>query len=302
MHILIAGGTGFIGQALGQKLHLAGHHITVLGRQASNALAHGKTLLWNGHSAGPWIDEIGQVDVGINLCGRSVDCRKTPENCDAILRSRVDSTRCLRQAFQQTQANPPALWLQMSTAHIYGDPDVQLVDETASYGYGLAPTVGQAWEAACHNNPLPNTREVFMRTSFVLGCSGGAFPILVKLARLGLSGAIGNGRQGISWIHSDDFCALCQLAIEDPSMSGVYNFTAPQPVSQKQFMKTVHEQIGGFFGLPSPTWLTKIGAGLMGRDPELVLYGRYCISIRLPSAGFQFPNLDSAVADLLHKR
>ena len=241
--------------------------------------------------------QIEPVDVVINLCGRSVDCVKTPENCDAILRSRVDSTRCLRRVFAAA-AQQPHTWLQMSTAHIYGDPAQQVIDEDGAYGFGLAPTVGQAWEAACHDHPVPGCRDVVMRTSFVLGRDGGAFPTLVWLTRLGLGGRIGHGRQGLSWIHIDDVCGFVERAINNSAYRGVYNLTAPHPVSQMAFMRAIRRCNKHMLALPSPAFLVRMGSWLMRRDPDLALTGRYCVSRRIPEADFAYPTIDAAIQQL----
>jgi len=121
----------------------------------------------------------------------------------------------------------------MSTAHIYGDPPDALCDENSALGYGLAPQVGAAWEAACHEEDLPGTRRVLLRTSFVLGREGGALGRLRFLVRLGLGGKVGHGRQGMSWLHEDDFHGICERALTDANMQGMYVVSAPEPVSNR---------------------------------------------------------------------
>ena len=144
-----------------------------------------------------------------------------------------------------------------------------------------------------------------MRTSFVIGrdrgAGGGALATLGMLARLGLGGRGGKGSQGMSWIHEDDLNALFGKAIADDSMSGVYVASAPNPVSQVQFMQTLRKVIRMPIGLPAFEWMVRIGAPLLLRtDPELALYGRYVSSKRLASEGFlfQFPELEPALRNL----
>jgi uncharacterized protein (TIGR01777 family) len=189
----------------------------------------------------------------------------------------------------------------MSTAHRYGDPPEIVCDEDAAFGYGLAPFVGQAWEAAYAQAVLPDTRQVILRTSFVLGSNGGALPRLARLARWGLGGKVGHGRQGISWIHEHDMNRLFARAITDNSMNGAYLATAPQPVSNEEFMRVLRRTLGRPIGLPTFGWMVKLAAPLVMRtDPELALYGRYCVSRRLREEGFDFtfPDLASALQDL----
>ena len=122
---------------------------------------------------GAWHEEFDGADGLVNLAGRSVNCIKTPENQDEILRSRVESTRVLGEAMRAVDA-PPPVWIQMSTAHIYGDPQTAVCTEESAFGYGLAPFVGQRWEEAFHASKLPEQRGVVLRTGFVLGRDRGA--------------------------------------------------------------------------------------------------------------------------------
>ena len=237
----------------------------------------------------------------VNLAGKSVDCIKTPDNCDVILRSRVDTTRLIGQALRSI-SNPPKVWIQMSTAHIYGDPPIQVCNEESSLGYGLAPFVGDAWESAFLKALPEDTRGVRLRTSFVMGRSGGALPTLKKLARLGLGGRVGDGSQGMSWIHEDDMNEIIYQAINDSSYSGVYIASAPNPVSNKTFMKELRSKMNVLIGPRAPLFLIKFGAKYVFKtDAELVIYGRYVRSMRLKKHGFRFryPELSLALDDLI---
>ena len=240
----------------------------------------------------------------VNLAGRTVDCVKTPDRCDEILRSRVEATAVLGESIRQANT-PPSVWVQMSTAHIYGDPPEVVCDENAALGYGLAPFVGRAWEEAFANAVLPDTRQVILRTSFVLGRQGGALPRLMGLARWGLGGRVSRGRQGISWIHQHDMNRILVRAITSDAMQGVYLATAPQPVSNADFMRALRRALGVPIGMPAMTWMVRWGAPLLMRtDPELALYGRYCVSRRLREEGFEFtfPDVRSALHDLCGNR
>lgn len=202
--------------------------------------------------------------------------------------------------------SPPPVWVQMATAHIYGDPPTAVCDEDSALGYGLAPTVGRAWEAAFHEAALDSQRKVILRTSFVVGrdrgAGGGALSRLRTLAKWGLGGTVGSGTQGMSWIHEVDMNRLFERSIADAGMSGVYIATAPNPVPQREFMAHLRKAIGMPLGLPAAAWMVRLGAPLlMSTDPELALYGRYVISRRLRQAGFEFrfPQLGPALADLV---
>ena len=205
--IVIAGGTGFLGVNLATYLSGVGCQVVLLSRQRPAEDRRWQHATWDARTLRGWAHVLDGATALVNLTGRTVDCVKTPDHCDEILRSRVESTEVLGQALRSVQT-PPQVWVQMATAHRYGDPPDLVCDEDASFGYGLAPFVGQAWEEAYARAALPQMRQVILRTSFVLGRSGGALPRLTTLARWGLGGKVGDGRQGISWIHEQDMNRL----------------------------------------------------------------------------------------------
>ncbi len=300
--IVITGGTGFIGLSLAQYLSNRGFQPVLVARNAPNPKPRFPFVPWDGHSIDSWCEALDDAKAVVNLAGKTVDCIKTPDNCDLILRSRVDSTHVLGEAFRQA-SNPPKVWVQMSTAHIYGDPPHQLCTESSSFGYGLAPFVGEAWEKTFVES-LPNdVRGVRLRTSFVIGKNGGALKSLKRIVQLGLGGKVGNGSQGFSWIHEDDLNALSLRAITDETMEGVYIASAPNPVSNEAFMGSLRRTMKVPVGLPAPEWITRFGAKhIFKTDPELALYGRYVKSGRLEKEGFEFrfPELDKALEHLLN--
>jgi len=144
-HIVIAGGTGFLGLNLAHCLAERGCEVTLLSRHGPKTDGPWTHAAWDGRSLGDWVSSLDGATALVNLAGRSVDCVKTPERCDEILRSRVESTRVLGKALREVAA-PPPVWVQMSTAHRYGDPLDIVCEEDAAFGYGLAPFVGQAWK------------------------------------------------------------------------------------------------------------------------------------------------------------
>ncbi len=295
--VVIAGGSGFLGRNLARALARRGAEVVVLSRSKPAGLDGVHHEVWDARTVGDWARHLDDARAAVNLAGRTVDCIKTPDHCDEILRSRVESTRVLGEAMRRIDS-PPPVWVQMSTAHIYGDPPSLVCDEDSAFGYGLAPTVGKAWEQAFDEAKPKDTRGVVLRTSFVLGREGGAMPKLSLMARLGLGGKIAKGTQGMSWIHEDDMDRLFMRAIENESMRGVYVATAPKPVSNAEFMRTLRRAVGMPFGLPAMGWMVRLGAPLLLRtDPELALYGRYCVSRRLEAEGFEFAysDLESAL-------
>jgi uncharacterized protein (TIGR01777 family) len=305
--IVIAGGSGFLGTSMASEFSRAGARVTVVARSKPASIGDWAHEFWDGRSVGAWITSIDGSDAIVNLAGRTVNCIKTPDHQDEILRSRIESTRVLGQAMRIVNS-PPPVWIQMSTAHIYGDPPTAVCTEESAEGIGLAPTVARAWEAAFAEGKLPDQRGVIMRTSFVVGrdrgAGGGALGTLGLIAKCGLGGKVASGTQGMSWIHEDDINAIFKRAICDDAMSGAYIVSSPNPKSQADFMRTLRKVIGMPIGLPAFEWMVRIGAPLFLRtDPELVLYGRYVIPKRLLDEGFnfQFAELESTLRDL-HER
>lgn len=297
--IVIFGGSGFLGNSLSKFLIQNNYSVVNISRSNSKT-ENVKNVLWDAENVSDWKNELNDSLAIINLVGKTVDCIKTPENCDLILRSRVRSTKLIGLALNEIQ-NPPKIWIQMSTAHIYGDPPKQKITEESAFGYGLAPFVGQKWEEMFLKVLPENTREIRMRTSFVIGKDGGALKTLKRITRLGLGGSSGKGTQGFSWLHEYDFNNFVLNAIEDNSYSGVYILSSPNPVSNKEFMKTLRKVLNIPFGLHSPEFIIRMGAKyLFKTDPELVLYGRYVYPKRLQDINFdfKFPLLKEALIDL----
>lgn len=297
--IVIAGGTGFLGLNLARYLVDLGCEVVLLSRHEPVQEGRWRHARWDARTVGDWAQYLDGASALVNLAGRTVDCVKTPDRCDEILRSRVQATLVLGLAVKQVQS-PPPVWVQMGTAHRYGDPPVVWCDETAAFGYGLAPFVGQAWEEALERAAPAQMRRVILRTSFVLGRNGGALPRLARLVRGGLGGTVGTGTQGISWIHEHDMNRLFTRAIANDEMSGAYLATSPNPISNAEFMRELRRALRIPVGVPALAWMVRLAAPVLRTDPELALYGRYCYSSRLKDEGFDFmfPDVRSALTNL----
>jgi len=305
--VVIAGGSGFVGLSLAEHLAARGCSVVLLSRRPPSIAGPWRHVAWDARTPGDWCRELDGAGGLVNLTGRSVDCIKTPDHQDEILRSRVESTRVLGRACRQV-ALPPPVWVQMSTAHIYGDPPEVVCDEDSPDGYGLAPFVARAWEEEFQGTILPSQRPVVLRTSFVLGRDRGAgasaLTKLTRVVRLGLGGRVGTGTQGVSWIHEADLDRLIERGLEDSSMRGVYVASSPNPVSQATFARELRRALGVPIGLPAAAWMVRLGAPLLLRtDPDLALCGRYVVSRRLKEEGFEFsfPQLRGAFQELFGK-
>lgn len=296
--IVITGGTGFLGISLAKFLKEKGFQPILVARHKPDL--DFDFVQWDGVTLGDWCEVLEGASAIVNLAGRSVDCIKTPDHCDEILRSRVDSTKVIGEALKSVK-NPPKVWVQMSTAHIYGDSVSQVCDENSSTGYGLAPFVGKAWEKTFLTALPNNTRGVRLRTSFVIGRNGGALSSLKRIVNLGLGGKVGNGNQGMSWIHEFDLNNLIYEVITNDKYNGFYIASAPNPVSNQKFMKELRKKMNPFIGLSLPPFMIKFGAKYIFKtDPELAIYGRYVKSRRLKDEGFAFkyPDLSQALENL----
>lgn len=301
--VILAGGSGFLGSSLSRFLRERGYSVVILSRSPRTGEPGETWLSWDAKSTGDWAAALDGATALINLVGRSVDCRKTPENKRAILESRVDSCRALGHAMRMV-AQPPSVWIQTSTAHIVGDPVPlgTICDETTPPGEGMAPEVGVAWESAFESSRLPSQRPVVLRISFVLGPGGGALHRLVTLTRWGLGGTVGSGAQYVSWIHHEDLNRVVLAAIKDPSYRGVYMTTAPNPVTNRTFMRAMRKAYHRPWSPPAPALAVRLAARwVMNTDPELALLGRRCVPNRLiQEHGFTFQHeeLEGALADI----
>ena len=308
MKIVIPGGSGQVGQILTRWSAAHGHEVVILSRGA--ATSGWRTVEWDGRTLGPWRREIDGADVVINLTGRSVNCRYTPNNRHAIMASRVESTRVVGEAVAAAE-RPPAVWLQASTATIYAHRFDAANDEATGILGGNEPDapprwrfsidVARAWENELERAVTPQTRRVALRTSLVMSPDrGGIFDVLLGLVRLGLGGTVGSGRQYVSWIHGRDFARAIEWLITHNQIAGRVNVTAPEPLPYATFMSTLRAAWGAPFGLPATRWMLRVGTLLMRTESELVLKSRRVVPARLLESGFtfEFPTWPPAAADL----
>jgi uncharacterized protein len=312
MKVVIPGGSGQVGTILARALAADGHTVVVLSRRP--APAPWPVVPWDAETVGGWAAEIDGADVVFNLAGRSVNCRYTRRNRAAIVESRVKSTRAVGRAIRQV-ARPPRVWLQMGTATIYAHRFDAANDETTGILGGSEPNapdtwrfstdVATAWEEAANEADTPRTRKVLLRTAMVMSPDrGGVFDTLLGLVRLGLGGTAGDGRQYVSWIHEADFVRAVRRLIDRDDFAGPVNLAAPNPVPNREFMRTLRAAWGTRLGLPAASWMLAAGAWLMRTETELILKSRRVVPGRLLASGFDFhfPTWAAAAADLCRRR
>lgn len=297
--LIIAAGTGFLGQVLVNHFDSKFDEIIILTRGQSSVKGKIKLVNWDAKTLSGWEKELENATVLINLAGKSVDCRYTEKNKKEILLSRIQSTKVLNQAVLAC-ANPPKHWLNSSTSTIYRfSLDKQMSEANGEIGNDFSMNVAQSWEKAFFKTETPKTIKTALRTSIVLGKNGGAFIPLQRLTKLGLGGKQGKGNQFISWIHEKDFARAIDYIIEK-QLTDVLNIVSNQPVSNQDFMATLRKQLKVFIGLPTSEFLLTIGAKIIGTEPELVLKSRNVIPTRLLENGFEFEykTLETALKNL----
>ena len=301
--IVIAGGSGFLGQVLSSYFTQAGNEVIVLTRTPRR---NGE-VQWDGKTVGKWTATLEGASAIINLAGRTVDCRYTSRNRKAMLESRVYSTRVLGEAISPCKV-PPALWLNASTAtiykHNYGAPwdENGVIGDTPAAKDKFSIEVACAWEHEFNRAVTPRTRKVGLRTAMVLGLGeNSVFPVLRGLVRFGLGGQMGDGQQFVSWIHQDDFCRAVKWIMNHPELSGVINVCAPTPLTNSEMMENLRDLCGRKFGLPATRLMLEIGAFLLRTETELIIKSRRVIPRRLLDSGFHFAYNDfrSAAIDLI---
>ena len=302
--VVIAGGNGFLGKALAEALDKEDYEVIILTRNPESYAGAGTAVRWDGKTVEErWVKHLEGAHALVNLTGKSVECRQTSKNREEILLSRVEPIKTLGDALRLVY-RPPAVWVQAASLAIYGDAGDRLCEESAFVPDAYPSDVCVAWEEALGRAIRPEMRWAVLRIGFVLGRNGGALPTLARIARIGLGGRIGSGKQWISWIHLDDMMRLFLEAIRNPSIHGICNATGLQPVTNTEFMETLRKSLGVPFGLPAPAWLVRAAAPILNTDPDLALSGRRGLPCRIHGLGFRFRfhELEEALADLLHPR
>lgn len=297
--LVIAAGTGFLGQVLTDHFTDQFDEIVILTRGARKTVGHIRYVHWDAKTMTGWEHELEHADVLINLAGKSVDCRYTDANKTEILRSRTDSTAVLNMAVLCC-LHPPKHWLNSSTATIYQHSLLAENDETTgTIGDDFSMNVAKTWEREFFGTETPKTLKTALRTSIVLGKKGGAFVPLKNLVKLGLGGKQGNGRQFVSWIHEQDFAAAVDFIIKK-QMAGAVNVVAPKPVRNIDFMKALRRAMHIPAGIPIGKKLLAFGAKIIGTETELVLKSRNVVPKILLENGFrfQFGSIEKALENL----
>src|SRR5437879_11621910 len=244
--IVVAGGSGFIGRLLTDRLVSGNNDVIVLTRSPGPAAQSIRLVGWDGRTLGDWARELDGASALINLAGRSVNCRYNERNRREILESRVDSTRVLGKAIANCR-KPPQVWLNASTATIYKHTfDREMDEATGEIGAtpeakdALSIEVARAWEETFNEALTPATRKIALRTAMVFSADeGGVYRTLRGLTRWGLGGTIAGGHQFISWVHEVDFCRVVEWLLDRDDLNGPVNVASPNAIPQREMMRII---------------------------------------------------------------
>lgn len=301
MRVIITGGTGLIGKALTELLSSDGHEIIVLTRNPKNnaTLPKGaQQVQWDAATSEGWDYYADGADAIINLAGEGIaDGRWSEERKRRIYASRVNAGKAVMQAISNA-TNKPKVLIQSSAVGYYGPHHDEVLTEGAGPGSDFLAQLCFDWEASTAEAENLGVRRAVIRTGIVLSNNGGAWPRIVLPFKLFAGGPIGSGKQYWPWIHLDDEVKAIRFLIDTEKASGVYNLSAPTPLSNKEFSNTLGKVMGRPALFPVPTIALKIAFGEMS---TVLLDGQRAVPQHLQADGytFKYPTAEAAFRDLI---
>jgi len=298
MKAIIVGGSGFLGQALANKLRENDFEVVVTSRNKRGNNEKGiKYIQWNKQYAEELHDEIEDNPyILINLAGENIAQKRwTKKRKSILLNSRIETTQILLKTVEQ---NPPKIFVQGSAIGFYGNSTSQL-DENAPVGSGFLASLTQQWEEIAKTHIHKSTRLIMIRTGVVLDKNNGLIQKILPIFKLGLGGKIGSGKQGISWIHLTDWVNAVLFCINNNEIHNIVNLTAPNPISNLEFTKTMGTIMTRPTLIPVPGFLLRLIYGSMAN--ELLLGGQYILPLKLQQSGynFKYQNITEALKSIV---
>ena len=292
--IVVAGGSGFIGEPLVRRLLARGDDVAVLTRNPSNVRA-GRAVVWNPPTQGSWSDDVANADVVINLAGENVGGgRWTDARKKRIMQSRVDATSALVEAMSR-KPDHARTFISASASGFYGDRGDESLDETASSASGFLAEVTKRWEELARGAEI-FARVVILRFGVVLAKEGGALAKLLLPFRLGAGGPMGSGQQWMPWIDRDDILRIIEWSIDREATRGIYNATAPNPARNLDFARTLGRVLHRPAFLPTPAFALRLALGSEMAN-EMLLGGQRVFPKHAQDEGFEFayPGLEASL-------
>ncbi len=302
MRIVITGATGFIGRSLCRDL-CGDCDLVALSRDARKASGivgqYARVVEWDGRTTGPWAGEVSGAEAVVNLAGENVAAGRWSRARKAdILQSRTHAARAILDAIEMARDKPKA-FIQASAIGFYGSRADETLDETSAAGTGFLAEICRRVEMVAERAERLGVRWVIVRTGVVLGGDGGALPKLMRPFRFHLGGHVGTGRQWFSWISLEDQVRAIRFLIENPGARGVFNLTAPEPVTMKAFCRALGEVMGRSSWMAIPGFVLRLALGQMA--DEVLLAGQKVVPERLGQIGFEFKHRDvgSALTEII---
>ncbi|MEO1171111.1 MAG: TIGR01777 family oxidoreductase, partial [Myxococcota bacterium] len=296
MKVFVTGASGLVGRALTKSLVARGDTVIALTRQPRESVNGVDWIVADPTQVSAWGEAVDGCDGIVNLAGEPIAQRWTSRAMTSIVRSRVGVTTGLHHALAAAAA-PPRVLVSASAVGYYGTSVDETFDESSPQGGGFLARVCEQWEEAASRS-ASLTRLVILRFGIVLSPVGGALPKLMLPFKMGMGGNLGSGQQWMSWIHLHDLVRLILFALDSPTADGVVNATAPTPVRNHEFSRSLGAQMG------RPNWLGAgkfwLGLGLGKMAKETIVEGQRVLPTRAEALGFdfQFPELQPALSDL----
>jgi len=300
-NVLVTGGTGFIGSRVCDALHEKDYAVHVVSRDPERAKTKLQSVqeiyAWNPETEQLPSEAISDVQAVIHLAGESIAGRWNAEKKRRIRDSRILSTRNLVASFADAETKPDVL-VCASAIGLYGDSGDESFTEESPAGTDFLAEVCQEWEAESHKASEYGIRVVFVRIGLVLGLGGGLLEQVLPLFRIGAGGKLGSGKQWMSWIHVDDVVGIVMHALQNENIRGALNATAPTPVRNIEFTKTLGAVLRKPAIFPVPAFGLKL---IMGEFADFVVLSQNVLPEKTEASGYEFQHrtLESALKDLL---
>jgi hypothetical protein len=302
LNIVIAGGTGFIGTALAEKLVASNHSVVVLTRepQRTAALSERKqSVQWDAKTVGPWVEALATTDAVVNLVGENIGGKRwSVTQKKELAQSRMQSTALLIQGMRGMKKRP-SVFVNASAVGYYGNVPAGEVPEEHPPGSDFLAQLCVQWEREAMKAAALGLRVVTIRSGIILSKEGGALPKMLFPFRLFVGGPLGTGKQWFPWIHLDDEIRAIQFALESNSLNGAVNLTTPNPVTMREFCQALGKAMHRPWWTPVPGFVLKAVLGEMAGP--LLLGGQRAVPKKLLAAGFQFRfnKVEEALLELL---
>ncbi len=297
MKVFITGGTGFVGFHLSSRLIEQGHHVCAVARSPYQNRIHHQNFTYisaDTTKPGKWQEYVQDSDIAFNLAGKSIFTRWTSKAKQQIHDSRIDTTRNLVEALS---ANTTLI--STSAVGYYGDRGDEIITEDTPPGNDFLAKVGIDWEREAMEAGKKGIRVAITRFGVVLGKNGGAMEKMIPAFKSFLGGSLGSGNQWFSWIHVDDIVHASMFIMKHPQIEGVFNFTAPEPIRNIDFAKSLGKVLKRPAVMPAPAFMIRLFAGEFG---ETLLNSCRAIPEKLIKSGYEFryPNLTKTLENIVN--